>query len=390
MNGYQEASQDFIQDAKGVIGAMDLLRTAIAGGDAGDIKYAKGLVANAAGRYAGTTEAYQRFGVDEMAVTPETALPKRERVAGDLLASALLDLELANALMVAEQSAEKPNEAGAVANLETRIDELNNLTNTLAFPIAKPVSDLSPTARFGLDEVALPLAIAPSADLATAKAKFEERVAETCDTLVSESKKVVQACFKAVKGFDQKEIADAIGMLGKSALEIPQVGKLIAQGLMIAAQAMDKITKLFGAESSAALREKAQKILSLINERVDLMDKFLHHTFGVDDTKQRVRVFLDRSPSQLDKIDAGAKKLAELQTRFAEQMAVLLRIVNGLTIGKRITGFFLPEATTILLFGTFYFLAMDYAVLAGMDFADSVGLLNFVDGIVRISESTLI
>ena len=89
------------------------------------------------------------------------------------------------------------------------------------------------------------------------------------------------------------------------------------------------------------------------------------------------------------RLDKGTKELNQLRIRFAEQMALLTRIVGGVKTANEVVSFFSPAATTMLLFGSLHVLAMSYAVLAGMDFADSEGPLNFVKGVLKISEATL-
>lgn len=262
MDGYRETAGDFVQSAKGVIGAVDMLKTAVAGGDPDDIDFAVDIVAKAADSYTGSTARYERFGFDELAATPKTTLPKRERMTSDLLASALLDLQVANALITAGQSAEKPAQPASLADLEAATSQLNSLTNVVALPLGKAVDTPAPAVRFGFDEVPAAAPIAPSADLATAKANFEKHATELLDTLVAESKKVVQGGFTGIKDLDMTKIAEAIGMLGKTALELPRVGRLISKGLALAIQAMGKITKLLGTENAEALREKAQKLSS--------------------------------------------------------------------------------------------------------------------------------
>jgi hypothetical protein len=61
MNGYREATAGFVQGAKGVVGAANMLRTAVAGGDTSDIEFASEILASAAESYAGNTSRYERF-----------------------------------------------------------------------------------------------------------------------------------------------------------------------------------------------------------------------------------------------------------------------------------------------------------------------------------------
>jgi hypothetical protein len=73
MSAYREATGDFVQSAKGVVGAVDMLRTALAGGDQTDVDFAADVLGKAADAYSGNAEKYQRMGFDEIASTPEAA-----------------------------------------------------------------------------------------------------------------------------------------------------------------------------------------------------------------------------------------------------------------------------------------------------------------------------
>jgi hypothetical protein len=389
MSQYRAATSEFVQNAKGVIGPVDMLKMALAGGDTSDIEFATDVLARAADSYAGNTAKYERFGFDEIAATPDSALPKRERVVSDLLASALVDLQVANTLIVAGRAAKETPELTSLADLETTTDQMNSLINLIALPLGKAVDVPAERARFGFDEVPSPAPAGASQDLATAKANFEKSHTEVLKVLVTETKNVLQAAFKGVADLDEQKMAEAIGMLGQTAGQLPRIGTLITKGLTLAVQALQKLSKLLGSENVETLRQKAQEILAQIKAGGDLLDQFLTSSYGVAKAQEHVRTRLNETSAAIGQIDRGTKRFADLQTRFAEQMALLTRIVNGLNTGKRFVGFLLPPVAAVLLFGTFYLVAMNYAVFAGIDFADSTKLLNWVKGVITITEETL-
>ena len=79
MTNYREATTSFVNSAKGVVGAVDMLKAAIAGGDPEDIKFTTELVTGAADNYLGNTETYQRRGLDEIATPqPRPSLNRKE------------------------------------------------------------------------------------------------------------------------------------------------------------------------------------------------------------------------------------------------------------------------------------------------------------------------
>jgi hypothetical protein len=197
MNGHREAAIGFVHSAKGVVGAVDMFRTALAGGDQTDIDFAVDILAKAADAYSGDTETYGRMAFDEIAATPETAA-QRERLAGDILMSALVDLNVAQTLIVAGGLTELPGSGVAAPQLDEARDALDSITNAAALPLGKPLTDAAPPARFGFDEL-VPSTPVSSSDIASAKANYEKRVSDFFASLVDESKRVVAAGFEALK-----------------------------------------------------------------------------------------------------------------------------------------------------------------------------------------------
>ena len=364
-----------------------MLNTAVAAGEAADVEFAADVVIRAADAYSGMASRYERFGFDEIA---SGAKPGRETAASDLLAGTLVDLEIANALMAAGQAVEGGGTSDSAAQLQAATVRLNALTKVVSQGIGPGFDVPAQGGRFGFDEVLPAAPAAPSPNLKTAKAGYESLVTEYLATLIAESKKVVQSACNALVGFGADKLAEAVGGIGKSVAELPRVGKLIAKGLQMAVKAVQKIMELLGSQNAEALRKKAEEIFGQFQQPEGILDKFLAYSYAVAATKDRVKVLLSDTSAEAQKIDGAGAKLRDAQRRFREQMALLMRIVDGVTFSKRLADKFVPETTTILLFGSFYALTMDYAVLASMDYADTAGFINMVEGVVSISELALL
>jgi hypothetical protein len=389
MSNYQELTRDYISSTKGIVSAADMLKIAIAGGDLADIDFAVDMLSNAADEYQGREGQRAKFGFDEMGQTPETDLPKKERLAGDLLVGALMDLEVANTLLIAGQAVEKTGQPEATENLETITSQLDGLTNILAFPLGKDVSEQFQRARFGFDEAAPPLEEVKSTDLATAKNNYEKQVGKFMDALKAETKVVITAGFKGVEELDDKKLAEAINLVGETAKELPKLGKLISKGLELVIEALQKLVKLLGENNVNELKEKAEELLGEIKKGEGLFDKFLNTSYGVENGKTHIKDLLAKTACDSDAIDQGTTHINDLQTRFSEQTVIVNRIIKGLNTGKKLVGLLLPQAIWMLLFGAFYIVAMDYILLAGMDFADTTTLIKFVKGVLETSEDIL-
>lgn len=390
MTNYREATSDFVNSAKGVGGAVDLLKAAMAGGDPDDISFATDLVAGAADSYMGKTATYQQSGFDEIAASPHEALLQRERLASDLLAGTLVDLDVANAIMAVALAAKQPNPA-SIGELEMSSERLNTVVGVVALPLGRSVEVPVQTARFGWDEVPAAVTLAPTLNQAAAKGVYEKQVADVFSALVTESKKVVLTTFESIQGLDFEKLLATMGSVGKLASQLPQVSKLAAKALAIVVQAMEKMSALLGITNQGeAIWAVARKIREYTQDPTKPLEELLELSYRAAEAKNHISELLKKTSAAASHIDEGAKELVQLGTRFSEQMTFLVQIVGGVTIAKRLVNFFTPEATTILFFGSFYVLAMSYAVLAGMDFADSAGSLNLVHGVIRISEAVLI
>jgi hypothetical protein len=389
MNGYYETAIKYIRSSRNVVDALDILQTAISDGDLDEIEFASDELARTADSYLGHTTQQQAFGFDEMAAVPATNLFKREQIASDLLVGVLLDLEMANTLVIAGQLVGETAGPASVEDLNEVRDQLDSLIIKVAPPLTGSVDTLSKTARFGFDEtpkITLPPA---SSNLATAKANFEKCAMETLEGLVAETRKVLDAAFKTVGDWDEAALNKAIGMVGECIDDLPWLGKLTNKGLLIAVQALQKLSKLLGLRHTKLLQEYAEEIIKQIKAGGELLGKFLIYTYGMDKMKLRVRELLEKTSTNVSQIDGGARELINLKLRFTEDMAMVTRLINLLDVGKKTVGKLLPEAAGILLFGAFYIVAMDYALLAGMDFADTTTIITLVEGIIETSEAVL-
>lgn len=378
----------FVIGAKGVAGAVEMLRTAIVDGSANDVDFASDLVAQAADSYLGNSVTYQKKKFDEIADTKTTA--QQERGAGDLMTSALVDLEVANTLLAAAQAASPEGSEAALSELDTSSARLNKLVNKVALPLGRQETKIS-TARFGFDST-LAVAVSPisSVDIVAAKTNYEKQVADVFASLVSDSKKIVLAGFEAIRNLSFQELLNSLGGVGKVALKIPQVSRVVTKAIEIISRAIEKICSVLSVQHRLeTVRDIAQRVQEYIKDPAKSLDDLLAVIFGVNAAKARVRDMIGSTSAPKEAIDNGAVELMQLRSRFGEQMSVVGLIIDGVTTAKSITGFFLPAASTDVIFGSLHVLSISYTVMAGMDFADIEGSPNFVQGIIGISENTL-
>ncbi len=382
MTEYGEFRADLASGLRGVTAAFDMLRGTL---EADDAAYAGEQLVQAVDRYERKVSDARRMAFDEGVIKGQAAV-ERELAATEILASALADMEVATALIVAGGVVgETPTEA-TPDDLEMVSTGLQQLTQAVTvLEIAAPGEPM----RFGLDEVPAPEGVAASMDPATAKAAFEKQLDAAFKALQAESKKVLTAAFTGVDDLDDKALGRAVGMVGKQAEALPGLGKLISKGLALAVKALDALTNLLGQDIVPELQKKAEEILKTLKDGGDMVDKFLAYSLDVAASTATIKELLEKTTAECAKIDGGVQQLTALQSHFTEQAAMVGRIIKALNTGKKFVGKLLPEATGVLLFGAFYLVAMDFILLSAMDHADTTTLITFVPGVLQISKANL-
>jgi len=383
MTGYGEFRADLAGGLRGVTAAFDMLRGSLGTDDA---LYASEQLARAAERYEHQVAGSRRAAFDEALVKGQAATPERERVAAEILAGVVADMEVAAALFVAGGAVGETPEAATPEELEAVSRDLQQVTQAVAGPELAAPDTLR---RFGLDEVPAPAKAAAVPDAPTAKAAFEKQLEAVFKALQEETKKVLTAALTGVDDLDDKLLGEAIGMIGKQAGALPGLGKLVSKGLALAVKAMDALTELLGKDLVPELQKKAEELLKTLKEGGNLVDQFLAYSLGVTPSTQTIRELLAQTTADGAAIDSGVQKLLALQAHFTGQAAMMGRLVKALNTGKKFVGKLLPEATAVLLFGTFYLVAMDFTLLNAMDHADTTTLITFVPGVVQISRAAL-
>ncbi len=372
----------FDEAAQGVLYGVEMLATALRAGNSSDAEFARESIARAADEYSGSTDQVARFGFDELSAPEST---EREAAAADVLASVLMDVEVANALLVSGTASGDGSAPRKGAELDIVAERLRGVSQALT-PAREGAGGHGP--RFAFDEVAAGEEVRSSGPGAAATG-FERRAAAVLDALVRESKAVIKDAFSGLSGMDPAKALDALGQLGEAVPQLQMANRLVAKGLALAVAALRKLEHLLGRQNAGELRRLLEALLARLRQDSDLLEDFLKRSFGVEATVARVRELAAGTLADTVKIDAGSQCLEELRSRFAEQMAMLKRIVGGLGFAQKVVSLALPQAATVLVFGGLYLLAMGYAVMAGQDFADRSPVLRLVDGVVVVSEVTL-
>jgi hypothetical protein len=389
MNEYWKTTVDLMESSKRIISAVDIVQAALTEGDPGEVEFASEMLAQAASDYAGYSGSYESFSFNEMAILPKGMMPQQQ-LTSNLLVNILLDLKVANILMMVSQATGETVGPATADDLETAACWLETLVDQVALPLTWTADTPTTPVHFAFVESPVAPSVHPATDLAVAKANFQRQVNEMLAILVAQTKDILQAGWEVVKELDQAQLIAAIGQIDQGAPDVPRQSKLLQQSLNLATQTLQKLIRLLGPACTELLQEEARQLSAQLMDKTTLLDEFLIHTYRVAETKSYIVNLLNQTKTDLIHLNNGGEQLTELYRCFVEQMTILSRIITALNSGKRLAEFGLPQVTTMALFGAFYLVVMDYAILAGMDFADSAILFNFVPGVISISEATLV
>jgi hypothetical protein len=389
MNEYWKTTVDLMESSNRVISAVDIVQTALAEGDPGEVEFAGEILTRAAHNYADYSDSYERFSFSEMATLPKGMMPQQQ-LTSNLLVNILLDLKVANILMMVSQAIGETIGPATVDDLKTAACWLETLVDQVALPLTWTAGTPTTPVHFAFVELPVVPPVHLATDLAVAKANFQGQVDEMLAILMAQTKDILQAGWEVVKELDQAQIIAAIGQIDQGAPDVPRQSKLLQQSLNLATQALQKLIRLLGPECTELLREEARQLSAQLMDKTTVLDEFLIQTYRVTETKSYIVNLLNQTKTDLIHLNNGSEQLVELYRCFVEQMTILRRIITALNKGKRLAEFSLPQVTTMILFGAFYLVVMDYAILAGMDYADSAILFNFVPGVINISEATLV
>lgn len=404
MDNKRTSTLGFVQGAKSVIGALDLLRTALASGEADSIEFASELLGQSAEGYASSTTRFGQFGFNELAATSKEETGKQAQLSEDLLASALIDLEVGNTLIVAGRVAGETGEDLSPDELEQARNELEQITNIIALPLGAPYQAGERFARFGFDEVPQAPEFEASLDLPSAKNTFRKQGNDLLDLLVSETQKVIKEAMTLLADVDDAKVGEALSLVGKSFSTLKQtssLGKLIGKGVSLVADAVGKLISLIGNQNLELLKEKSAEVVEKVRQGDNILLQFLRYSFGTLKAKERIEERLANTRKSAEEIDAGSKRLMGLQAQFTERMAMAIRIIKAekkiyaglLTASKALAVAVAVPATVIpastLIYAASCLAAIGYSVLCAMDFADTTEVIAFVPGLLIISSETL-
>lgn len=380
--------QVMLQRAHSVADSADGLSVALASGRHTMIDMAVDDVTDAYESYRGRARTMSgRLGFDGIARQPSSV--ERDQGAATALATALVDLQMAVVLGQSAQAAGEIAGGAQAADVSSAVAALNETLRALQAPSSVGAT----TTRYSFDAQATPPpAAAGSPDIDTAKSNYEKQSKTVYDALLGETVGLLTEAFTKASQLNSDQVLDGLRALG-APLQVTGASKLVQAALEATTRAIDTLKGMLGPEAFGQIDQRIRDALDRIKTDGGAFQPFLKYSYQYDEGQKIIAGWLAASPSDRAKIDGGTKALVDLNQEIAQTYALLKRLVTTtrfLTsplelILKKVSG----TALLDVILGGIYLLAMDVAILRGMDYADCTKIVKFVDGVKIISKRAL-
>jgi len=357
-----------LQEAESFLFAARRLRRALEQDDAARLDDAVGELEQIA---AGVR--FREFGFTE-SPGADTAARRPDATPEQALRSLELDLEVANLLIAAGQAVGEAGSRADRAPLDRSLGRLETAARALEL-------DAGQAGGFAFDagqEVVPRLA---SPDLPAAIETFRTRSGDMLQTLVRETQGVATAIVDALSQLDPQKVVEALGALGRRAQDLPNVGRLVRQGLRRLLAVVQGLTELMGARAIEALRERVGRFWDEVREGRHVAQA-LEAALGVEVVTARIAEALAVENLQVDRLDRASEALDRLQPAFLETVKTMRSLVSGVALAGTLLAFTALAGPWLALATASAYLAILAAtVLIAMDYADSEHLLQRVHGV---------
>ncbi len=382
-NDHVASISDYLSGTQSVLYAGQRLRLALAQ-DAATVEYAVTRLERTAQQQSSDAAGYQAFMFSEAEVAPEGAKAIQTRVTEDVLASVLVDLDVANVLLAAGAARGETGEKADPKLLDEALLRLQNSTQSIEQSLASPLGADSVPGRFGFSEDKPPEEV-KSADLPAAVKTAATRANDTLNGLVSEAKATANGAIQALSKLDDAKVLEALSKLGVQVQDLPKVGRLFRLGIEKLKGAINSLLRMLGPDTLKKVKDQAEKVWKEVKGGKYIED-MLQWAFGIDATQKRIKEVLALKTLQVEAVDKASNELPKLAIRFKETMGMLQSIVAATALAATVISVVFPAAApeVALAVGAIYVLILAAIILFGIDYADSGLLLRRVRGVGEI------
>jgi hypothetical protein len=332
--------------------------------------------------YDGIATNYQKFKFSQINTIQDLDKATSTQLTEDVLASLLLDLQVANVLMVAGSAVGEMDRSAETEDLDDALNRLGSTRRTIEQSLTRALDG-----RFGFTATA---ASEPSQspDLASAIESFKNQADEAIQAIVVGAGTVVKKGIIAISKLDPIEALKGLVHLGETPDRLEKTGRLFRYGIEKLNGAVESLINLFGNDAFKQIREKVQELWNEFAKGGEYVGRTLEFLFGVEATRAMVSKAAAMKSSDRDVFDLASGDLAALATRFKGNMEIASGLVSAVTYGSIFLVFTPLAGPPLALFAaSVYFLIVGAVLLIGDDYADSHDIINRVRGVRQITAS---
>jgi hypothetical protein len=296
--------------------------------------------------------------------------------AGDVLATVLADLDVANVLIAAGHSVD---EAGAPGDRQFLTDAIRRLDATTG-ALERAAQNLGDTELGFTEPSALPQRL-ESPDLATAISSFRARANETLTSIARNAEDATTTVTDSLRKLDPQAVMAALGKLGEAAPKLASAGRLLRQGIAKLERAIGSLGRLL---EGTPLDRVRKDVLALWEDVKSgrLLGRVLAGLLDVDGISKRVQEMLATDHLVRERLDEGSGELSALAVRFESEMSVVKRIASAVALAAAVIGLTqIATPTVTLVIAGVYALIVATVVVIAMDYTGSHQLLDRVRGV---------
>ena len=307
----------------------------------------------------------------------------RQQAANQLLAKALVDLEVSFQML---EAAERAEEGGVVRSAALEAERSIRLAGPreeyLHILLGQPAAMAK---GFERGPVAPP-------DVPTARLQLTQSAADALDLISSRASRTGQAALVGLLGLGMSEVAQAAGVVGMDIAQAlgqaEKVTRLYNLFRDYAVQAYESLVALLGPQLAQTAAQKVVEWVEDVKEG-EQFGRLLERLYQTEQTGQQVKLLVADSEAELAAFVATLEKVDGLDEDFKQKIDLSEKLLKVHKFLALVPAAALPQGR--LLTAAAYLVLGGYVVLAGADYVDAQRLerLDRVPGVRQVVEANL-
>ncbi|HVN54170.1 MAG TPA: hypothetical protein VMT46_07550 [Anaerolineaceae bacterium] len=384
-------TQTVLDRSRTIAENADSLSFAVAKNDQYDIDASLNDLIVAYDQYAHPAAAFSgSFAFSEAAGQPGVSVASGGQTVNAALASSLVDLQVANLLTKAAQaSGEIEGQADAAAISES----VTNLNDTIQALQGRAGAATGPARySFGESSQAEATPAPASPDLLTAKNTYLQLINDIYASLLADSIVLLTGTFKGLDQLDLGQVQQGVKQ-ALSFLNLDVSGKFLSRIVDAVQRSFKTLRDMAGDQAMQQIEDRVNKEIGEVKKGEKALQAFLIFAYQADQSQKSISGWLETTNCGIAEIDTGRQRLVDLHSDQEKTFNLFNQIISALhSLSSPIEWILKKAGGTApldLVMACLLFIVVDFALLRGMDFADTTTLLKFVDGTLTISRQAL-